>query len=56
MYVFAMSSVIFVLVFVGFCFGNPGGTKAAVPLSVEVLPAPLTSFVTSVSASSLTSS
>ena len=51
-----MSSVIVVIVVVGFCFGNPGGAKGAVPLSVEVLPAPLASFATSFVTCSLASS
>ena len=44
-----MSSVMFVIVLVGFCFGNPGGTTGAVPLSVEVLSAPLASSVLTLS-------
>ena len=33
-YVFTMSSVIVVIVFVGFCFGNPGGSFTALTSSL----------------------
>ena len=55
-YWFTISLVRFVVGVDGFCLGNPGGTKGAVPLSVEVLPAPLTPFSVYVFTASLISS